>query len=726
MSSPLTPAENEYGTFSHARDGFNDPCGFPHSDPQNLSYHKTVSPLSKLTMIIAFIALGSFVTLVSKSIYDAGFPFPWTLNLLMSFGMSLAIPAFLMFPSLRGTCTAPAPTSVTSPLSPGSSILVDITIPPLKEWIFGMRVVLPCAACDVIAGGLMNMGLIGLSASTWQMMRGSVVLFTLMLRFFLFGSRTFLHEGIGAALVILGLIVVGAASLGDAREVAGIPAWMTAISVVLVLLSQAFSAGTMVLEEHLTKRVNLPVPVVVGLQGVWGLIINAGVLSVVSNIPPSDCAVAFGWSEPFTSIPAMLYNNPMVATLLLGYVLTVGFYNYFGTAITAHTTAATHTVVDQARILVVWVAMLNIYMIAAPSSSPYGGRDTETYSQVTVPYAAPELEVFRSNTMGATALLSAVKQSVPYNTGTYTTDGRRNRAGPNAQRNGFANALDEPTAASDSICHTLAVIAVGQEAHDAIATGGVMTRSPRYPSTATRGGRNAKSKKGKTKPLPLSDVLGDEDDLAHSAADVQANTKVGAKKISAESEQQSRYGERISRWSLVELAGFLLMTAGVLIFEGVVTLPRVSYPTDEEKDSAQGTVSIARIRVNESLLTSPPRFTSPTVPPPSAFPAANVGVAAAEAGARSHPLPAVTSAGATPDNTDGGRYPTQMDAPAQASAPAPAAAAATPDVPPVVNTGAAAAAAQAPVVAASSSGRGKKKSKAKGKADDETTSLLRK
>eukprot|EP01013_Petalomonas_cantuscygni_P023201 TRINITY_DN44585_c0_g1_i1.p1 TRINITY_DN44585_c0_g1~~TRINITY_DN44585_c0_g1_i1.p1 ORF type:complete len:667 (+),score=138.10 TRINITY_DN44585_c0_g1_i1:161-2161(+) len=250
----------------------------------------------------------------------------------------------------------------------GHIVVPEVGLPSTaKEWLILALRVFPCAVCDTMAGGLMNVGLLGMSASVWQMIRGAVILFTVALRFGFFRARLFRFEAAGIALVMVGLVVVGVAGVSDVSAGADIPAWLAVVSILVVLLSQLFLAGQTVIEEMMLKLYAIPEMVLVGLEGTWGCIINAIILAVVSYVPASPCNVAFGISEDVEQITAphgsSKYIPPLTWGFLVAFVICVTVYNITGQAITRYTTGTTHTVMDNVRTVIIWVVMIVAYAI---------------------------------------------------------------------------------------------------------------------------------------------------------------------------------------------------------------------------------------------------------------------------------------------------------------------------------------------------------------------------
>lgn len=106
--------------------------------------------------------------------------------------------------------------------------------------------------CDLTATTLMNIGLLFISASIYQMLRGSVVLFTGVFSTLFLGHKHPTYRWFALLIVFTGVAIVGMSSLFGNKTVATTPS--SPIGIALVVLAQAFTA-TQVLAIQLTHLV---------------------------------------------------------------------------------------------------------------------------------------------------------------------------------------------------------------------------------------------------------------------------------------------------------------------------------------------------------------------------------------------------------------------------------------------------------------------------------------
>lgn len=219
------------------------------------------------------------------------------------------------------------------------------------------------ALCDLTATSTMYIGLGLTTTSSFQMLRGCIVVFTSIL------SVTFLKRKLkpfhwfGVMLVISGTIVVGLnlfiCKSGDSSSAPN-----PALGNLLIVLANLIAAFQMVIEEKFISGYDVPALQVVGLEGLWGLI-SISILLVVLYFVPSPaflCANGNDCSHFEDAIDAfvMLGNNYKIILFTLGNIFSIAFFNFFGVSVTKHINAATRMVLDSVRTVVIWSVSLAV------------------------------------------------------------------------------------------------------------------------------------------------------------------------------------------------------------------------------------------------------------------------------------------------------------------------------------------------------------------------------
>jgi len=233
---------------------------------------------------------------------------------------------------------------------------------------FNPFVFLPCALCDMCGTSLMLLGLLLTFASNYQMLRGSVVLFTGILSRLLLGRILNKAHWSGLILILLGTAVVGVQSLLDKHPTG--TASNPPLGNALIVGAQVIVAVQFVLEEKFVSGLDVPPLLAVGLEGVFGVLMLSGVLAGmyflpgVAGLSETPLRLEDTWDalRQLTSGDNVVLPIAMVAA-----VLSIAVYNFFGISVTKHLSAAHRMVLDSTRTVIVWGFALIIHA-ASPDS----------------------------------------------------------------------------------------------------------------------------------------------------------------------------------------------------------------------------------------------------------------------------------------------------------------------------------------------------------------------
>eukprot|EP00727_Mastigamoeba_balamuthi_P011601 m51a1_g7063 putative integral membrane (397) ;mRNA; f:178158-180020 len=236
-------------------------------------------------------------------------------------------------------------------------------------------IVIAPAMCDLVATAMMNIGLLWINASVWQMLRGSMVIFSAVFSKFFLKRELHASHWVGVATVTFALLVVAFSSLmkpcakcaGEAAAVSSsfvsssssgmeVTTAMEVIGTFLVVFAQIIQASQIVVEEFLLAEVSLPPTLIVGLEGLWGGIVCSLVLVVISWIPTP-------YGEDTIDTFIMLGKNPSVLLVVLVYSLAILCYNMFGMYVTQVSSAVIRTILEGMRCACIWVTNLFIHYV---------------------------------------------------------------------------------------------------------------------------------------------------------------------------------------------------------------------------------------------------------------------------------------------------------------------------------------------------------------------------
>lgn len=307
-----------------------------------------------------------------------------------------------------------------STLNPLSAALM----PPAEDRaeLKGWRIILLAlpACCDIAGTTLMNVGLLFVAASIFQMTRGALVLFVGLFSVLFLHRKLYLYQWLSLVVVVGGVAIVGLAGAlwnnektrdaitgpgaGDqnisdtadtlllgatyfheslknvVREVtttaSTTTAFQTIVGVLLIAGAQIFTATQFVLEEWILEQYALEPLKVVGWEGTFGLLvtlIGMLVLHVTIGVTEKGKYGYFdaveGWRE-WAEIPAIGWSS-LAIMISIGYVLlspcsTINQvnanndsgFNFFGLSVTRSVSATARSTIDTCRTLFIWLVSL--------------------------------------------------------------------------------------------------------------------------------------------------------------------------------------------------------------------------------------------------------------------------------------------------------------------------------------------------------------------------------
>jgi drug/metabolite transporter (DMT)-like permease len=221
--------------------------------------------------------------------------------------------------------------------------------------------VLVPAICDFLATYLMNIGLLWINASIWQMVRGSIIFFVAMIRWAWLKRKIHLFQWVGVLVVMLALCIIGYACINmsdtstlqssDYEKLAG---------VLLVFLAQLVQAIQCVVEEHLLHDINASDLQVVGLEGFWGLVLCVGVAMPAAYYLPYQ-----GLHEDTWDTLTMIMNSHKLFFLFTVYVFVILGFNMFAMKVTMYINSVTRNILDTIRTMFIWVIMVSTHYLVS-------------------------------------------------------------------------------------------------------------------------------------------------------------------------------------------------------------------------------------------------------------------------------------------------------------------------------------------------------------------------
>nr|XP_006819219.1 PREDICTED: solute carrier family 35 member F6-like [Saccoglossus kowalevskii] len=137
----------------------------------------------------------------------------------------------------------------------------------IGEQNFSPFVMMPASLCDMTGTSLMYLGLTLTSASSYQMLRGAVIIFTGMLSVGFLNQKLYCFHWTGIMTVVAGLVVVGGADIlfGEETHNSDINGIITGN--LLIIMAQVIVSVQMVYEQKFLTKYNVPPLQAVGWEG---------------------------------------------------------------------------------------------------------------------------------------------------------------------------------------------------------------------------------------------------------------------------------------------------------------------------------------------------------------------------------------------------------------------------------------------------------------------------
>ena len=227
-----------------------------------------------------------------------------------------------------------------------------------------MAVLMIPSICDLLCTLLLLVAQLYITASMWQMLRGSVIIITAILKKVVLGHRLRAHMWAGIIVIFIAMVTVASTSFfGPAPTDSTVKD--PRFGVVLVLLGCLAQGVQYVFEEKVMAVDNAPPLVVIGMEGVWGTVLTLlFVYPAAYAIPGADN----GSYENFYDSVTMITSSKQLQTLVIGFLLTVTTYNCMAVYVTKYLSAIWHAILDNFRPITIWVLDLWIFYFFLPGT----------------------------------------------------------------------------------------------------------------------------------------------------------------------------------------------------------------------------------------------------------------------------------------------------------------------------------------------------------------------
>ncbi|PWY76319.1 integral membrane protein [Aspergillus heteromorphus CBS 117.55] len=257
------------------------------------------------------------------------------------------------------------------------------TLPNGRIPLKGRRILLLAApaCCDIAGTTLMNVGLLFVAASVYQMTRGALVLFVGLFSVIFLHRKLYLYHWLALFVVVLGVALVGLAgalfsgtpahdvtqetaaaaithAIREVQTTAQTPEALKAVvGVLLIAAAQIFTASQFVAEEWILENYEMDPLEVVGWEGIFGFSVTViGSIILYLTIGRTEAGrygyfdAKEGWSQVF--------HNRAIATSSFLIMISIGGFNFFGLSVTRTVSATSRSTIDTCRTLFIWLVSL--------------------------------------------------------------------------------------------------------------------------------------------------------------------------------------------------------------------------------------------------------------------------------------------------------------------------------------------------------------------------------
>ena len=241
---------------------------------------------------------------------------------------------------------------------------------PRPQKLSGKKILLLAipATCDICGTTLMNIGLLAVPVSIYQMVRGAIVLFVGSFSIIFLKRTLTKKQWIGLISVTAGVSIVGLSAVGggssegkESTTDGSSPSsfsWETLVGVLLVMLAQVFSASQFVVEEFLLEKYTMEPLQVVAWEGAFGTLITVtgSVLAYTFFAKGDGKESMFNIAEGFRQVISV--KPLLVATIMIMFMMST--FNVSGLAVTRRLSATSRSTIDTSRTVGIWAISLFI------------------------------------------------------------------------------------------------------------------------------------------------------------------------------------------------------------------------------------------------------------------------------------------------------------------------------------------------------------------------------
>eukprot|EP00879_Flechtneria_rotunda_P007740 GHRR01008113.1.p1 GENE.GHRR01008113.1~~GHRR01008113.1.p1 ORF type:complete len:344 (+),score=105.70 GHRR01008113.1:147-1178(+) len=333
--------------------------------------------VGKSLSVGGLIVFGTITSLFAKVVYELKgvgldgklklFQKPWAMTTTMFIGMSFCLP--IAYYKDRKEQQKKQKHDMQQPLIAQAN---GVAKGSLKETLL---LALP-SFFDLVATVLMNIGLLNVTASVYQMMRGAEMLFAALFAVLFLHRHLNRFHYLGILCCVTGISMVGLSSVlsGEGSSTHEVSTQAMLLGMGLIVLSQAVQAAQLTFEDFFMADLAMEPLKIVGFEGVFGSIFMLCLLLPIAYYLPGP--EGYGLHENTLDTVEMIKNTRSLQIVLSVQLFALLAYNVAGMMVTGHLGAVFRTVLETMRTLFVWLLGLLLFY-----TSLGGGELGESWSR---------------------------------------------------------------------------------------------------------------------------------------------------------------------------------------------------------------------------------------------------------------------------------------------------------------------------------------------------------
>jgi drug/metabolite transporter (DMT)-like permease len=230
----------------------------------------------------------------------------------------------------------------------------------------------------------MNVGLLYVAASIYQMTRGALVLFVGLFSVLFLKRKLYLYHWFSLVVVVAGVGLVGLAGaifsgdqspptqpLDDSDLFRSRPHRLvavrdvdsavirTVIGIFLIAFAQIFTATQFCVEEWILENYALEPLKVVSWEGIFGFLVTILGQVILHFTVGTSSKGKYGYFDAEEGYRQVLHNRAIAFSSIL-IMISIGGFNFFGLSVTRSISATSRSIIDTCRTLFIWLVSLGL------------------------------------------------------------------------------------------------------------------------------------------------------------------------------------------------------------------------------------------------------------------------------------------------------------------------------------------------------------------------------